>query len=305
MRGINKICGWRKSPQSLNGEGKVLLSPLRRRKGCVVMGTEEVLGKCGHGAHRLEGKQKEHLKKLLRELKGGEVDAKTKEKAKEFFSQVDATTLGLLEQELIAEGVSHDEIRGSLCDLHLDVMKDSLVSQKKEVASPHPIHTLMEEHKVILSILSELKSLLTNVKKAKGFGDIAGDLDGLEDAAHHLVEAEKHHKREEDVLFPMLEKHGVTEPPNVMKMDHAEFMPRKQKLYKFVSNHKDYGFEQFKKEVIEAGDYLTRGLEDHIFKEDNILYQIALEVISDEEWKEVKRGCDKIGYCCFTPADIT
>ncbi len=34
-----------------------------------------------------------------------------------------------------------------------------------------------------------------------------------------------------------------------------------------------------------------------------LLYQIALQVLSTEEWDEVKRACDNIGYCCFTPED--
>lgn len=39
------------------------------------------------------------------------------------------------------------------------------------------------------------------------------------------------------------------------------------------------------------------------FKEDNILYPIALQLLSPDEWEKVKKECDKIGYCCFTPED--
>ena len=43
-------------------------------------------------------------------------------------------------------------------------------------------------------------------------------------------------------------------------------------------------------------------LRDHIFKENNILYPTALEVIKENSvWKKMKDDCDKIGYCCFTP----
>ena len=52
---------------------------------------------------------------------------------------------------------------------------------------------------------------------------MADDMEKLKDIAHHLVEAENHHQREEDVLFPSLEKHNVVEPPNIMKLNHLEF----------------------------------------------------------------------------------
>jgi DUF438 domain-containing protein len=86
-------------------------------------------------------------------------------------------------------------------------------------------------------------------------------------------------------------------------MDHVEFRKRKQELYKLAQNPEDYGFMEFKEKCIELGEYLTRELESHIFKEDNIIYQIALQVLTDEDWKEAKREADKIGYCCFTPED--
>jgi DUF438 domain-containing protein len=55
--------------------------------------------------------------------------------------------------------------------------------------------------------------------------------------------------------------------------------------------------------VVELAEYLTRELESHIFKEDNIIYQIALQTLTSQEWQEVKKECDKIGYCCFAPED--
>jgi len=74
-------------------------------------------------------------------------------------------------------------------------------------------------------------------------------------------------------------------------------------LNKLAQNPQDHGFPEFKVRILELGEYLTRELESHIFKEDNILYQIALQVLSPEEWEKVKKECDKIGYCCFTPED--
>ena len=243
------------------------------------------------------------FKELLRGLKGGQVSAEVKEQAKELLQAVDAKTIGLLEQELIREGVSQQEIRTSLCDIHLEVLRDSLVAQRIEVSSPHPVHTLMEEHKEILESLNKLGSLVERLRNAESFEGFQQELESLQEAAHHLVEAENHHQREEEVLFPRLERHGISEPPAIMKADHEEFRRRKQRLYQIAQDPRSLGFEDFRKEVLELGSYLTRELSSHIFKEDNILYQIALQLFSSEEWEQVKKECDKIGYCCFTPED--
>ncbi|MDP2729540.1 MAG: DUF438 domain-containing protein, partial [Dehalococcoidales bacterium] len=217
------------------------------------------------------------------------------------LQNVDAKTLGVLEQELIREGVSHEEIRSSLCDIHLEVLKDSLVAKRLEVSAPHPVHTFMQEHEIILDSLKRLLELVNRLKTTISFEDMGEDLEELEDVAHHLVEAESHHQREEDVLFPELEKHDIVEPPQIMRMDHGEFRPRKQELYQLSHNAQQHDFSEFKSRVIELGEYLTRELPSHIFKEDNILYQIALQVLSPGEWERIKRLCDELGYCCFTP----
>ncbi len=245
--------------------------------------------------------KKEQFKEILQERKEGEVAEETREKAKKLLRAVDAKTLGIMEQELIKEGVSHDEIRKNLCDIHLEVLRDSLVAKRIEVEAPHPVNTFMEEHKIILASLNELGAVVESLKKIDSFEGMSRDLEKLKDISHHLVEAESHHQREEESLFPKLEKHDITEPSEVFRMDHVEFRKRKQELYKLAHNPEDYEFKGIKEKIIELGEYLTTELESHIFKEDNILYQIALQVLTDEEWKEAKRESDKIGYCCFTP----
>ena len=247
--------------------------------------------------------KKGQFKKLLKELKEGEVSAEAKERAKTLLQAVDAKTLGIMEQELIREGVSHQEIRKSLCDIHLEVLRDSLVAKRQEVSAPHPVHTFMEEHKHILDTLNELGSLVERLKGITSLANMGEDQEKLKDIAHHLVEAESHHQREEETLFPALERHDIAEPPQIFRLDHAEFRERKQQLYQLAHNPQDYDFAQFKSQVIELGEYLSKELDSHIFKEDNILYQIALQVLDPEEWAKVKKECDKIGYCCFTPED--
>ncbi|MBI5159384.1 DUF438 domain-containing protein [Candidatus Micrarchaeota archaeon] len=245
--------------------------------------------------------QKAKLKQLLVELKKGSVSKETREKAKEFLNSVDMKTIGMVEQELIREGVPAETIRADLCDIHLEALKDAMVKKRIKVKAPHPIHTLMEEHKIIVKNLKELAGIAKRLKGRNSFAEMGNDLDELRHVVHHLVEAEKHHEREEEALFPKMEAHYIIGPPRIMKMDHVKLRKRKKELQELAASPEELGFKEFKRKSIELGEYLSRELESHIFKEDNILYQMALQALSEEEWKEVKKQCDKIGYCCFTP----
>lgn len=249
------------------------------------------------------GQRKQQFRELLVELREKELKPEVKEKAKNMFQALDAKTLGLMEQELIREGVSHEEIRKSLCDIHLEVLRDALVEKRIEVESPHPVHTFMEEHKAILDALSQLSAGVARLIDKQSFDDLAQDIELFKEVSHHLIEAESHHQREEDVLFPKLRSHDITEPVDIMKLDHEEFRQRKKALYNYAHNWQEYSFADYKSKVLELGEYLARELESHIFKEDNILYQMALQVLDQQEWDQVKRECDKMGYCCFTPED--
>lgn len=250
---------------------------------------------------RIPQTAKEQIRGLLKELRGGPWDEEARTRAKTLVESMDAAALGSLERELVAEGEPQDALRKALRDAHLEVLRDNMASRHIPVAAPHPVHTLMAEHALILHALANLAGVVNRLPGCDRFEDMGEDWPRLRKAAHVLVEADRHHDREERCLFPLLEKHGVKDPAAVMKREHAVLRARKKDLFKAVSHPLQFGFESFKARITELGGAMTRELENHIFKEDNVLYQIALQTLTEEEWAEVKRGCDRIGYCCFTP----
>jgi hypothetical protein len=59
-------------------------------------------------------------------------------------------------------------------------------------------------------------------------------------------------------------------------------------------------FEDFIVQLDEVVRAILPLLRDHIFKENNILYPTALEIIDDNEvWSRLKDECNRIGYCSF------
>ncbi len=247
-----------------------------------------------------ESKKAEKVKKLLKDLKSNEDLERLKDEAKDILRSISPAELALIEQEMIHEGVSREEMR-KLCDVHLEILRETLESDRVNVEAGHPIHTMMEEHKMILGFLDRLREVLENLDRAKSFDEVREDVEFLIHIAEHLVEADKHHQREEDVLFPALKEHGVVEPPEIMKEEHDELRPRKKELFEVAKKWEGFDYDQFVRKVKELAEYIIEELPKHIYKEDRILYPLAIQTIPDKLWDEIKRRCDEIGYCCFTP----
>ncbi len=160
----------------------------------------------------------------------------------------------------------------------------------------HVIRTMAEEHDVLLAALGELDRLAQTVAAAGSLGD--DHRAQLGRIASLLLDAEPHHQREEQVLFPALEELGITGPPAVMRMEHEELRAMKQKLAALA----EPGTACSPRALHLLAAALCESLGAHIQKENAILYPMALQHIDDQdEWADLRRACDAIGYCTFTP----
>jgi PAS domain S-box-containing protein len=117
--------------------------------------------------------------------------------------------------------------------------------------------------------------------------------------------SENHYLREENALFPIMEKHGITEPPAIMWMEHNQIREVKKKLQELVSNWNAMPFADFKTRLTETAKPVCNLLPSHYFKENNILFPAALQVVTAKEWEAMRKDFDEIGYCCFTPKKLT
>lgn len=241
------------------------------------------------------------LTEILKRLNNGEEPSALRAEAQQFLASVDASELSIAEQKLIQAGLAPEDLR-HLCSIHMEMLKDELDKMKANLQPGHVIHTLVEEHDVILGFLDQLEVLNNSIQKMEFFNPIAEEFHKLADCAKHLVNAEPHHQREEEVLFPEVERRGVTGPTRIMVMEHQDLRRYKKEILALADNVVYMDFEEFKSKLNGSAKLLILSLRDHIFKENNILYPTALDVITDvESWSLLKAECDKIGYCCFTP----
>lgn len=183
--------------------------------------------------------RKEVLKELIGSLHEGADPKTVKEEFKEALRGASPVEIAREEEELIREGMPRGEIH-RLCEVHLAVFRESLEGQKSLAPAGHPVHILMEEHKILLEFAGELKGIAQRLRRASGIDSVS--LEQLRHIEEHFKESESHYVREENVLFPYLEKHGITQPPAIMWMDHDQIREVKKSLYDLIAGAKAWVF---------------------------------------------------------------
>jgi len=241
---------------------------------------------------------KDKLKDILKKLNSGEDPQEVKKEARELLKNIETRELSETEQELVKEGLPENELR-HLCKTHIDVMNEELENLKMNLPVKHPLNTLIKEHDEILNILNRLEKVNSTIQEMDEYIPENYVFEELKELAHHLIETEKHHTREEESLFPRLEEKEITGPPNIMRMEHDDLWPGKERIDYLIENVERLDFDEFKKKLNKTVKSLVSTLRDHIFKENNILYPTAYDMLDENLWEKIKEECDRIGYCCF------
>jgi DUF438 domain-containing protein len=244
--------------------------------------------------------RKQTLKELIRHLHEGADPEQVKEQFREALRSATAVEIAQAEEELIREGMPSEEIH-RLCEIHLAVFRESLESAKPLAAAGHPIYILMEEHKVLLRFAAELAEIAQGLSST-GMMD-ADSSEQLERVVGDLRGSESHYVREENVLFPYLEGHGITQPPAIMWMEHDQIREVKKRLYDLIDGQENMGFAAFAAQLETVASALAELLTSHFQKENSILFPTALRVMAEEEWRDARQQFDELGYCCFTPEE--
>lgn len=243
----------------------------------------------------------DRLAVIIDRLEAGEDPSDVKDDAQELLASIEPEDLLFAEQRLVEAGLAPEDLK-HLCSLHMGMHDDEAGRIKAGLPPGHVIHTLVSEHEMILSFLDELERVSQAVQKMTYYSSNKDEVKKLMHIAGHLIGAEPHHKREEEVLFPEVEKRGVSGPPQVMRIEHEDLRRRKHELMELSETDDKLDYNTFRRRLDTTARFIVLTLRDHIFKENNILYPMALQVIQDKNsWDKMKAECDKIGYCCFTP----
>jgi hemerythrin-like domain-containing protein len=171
----------------------------------------------------------------------------------------------------------------------------------RELALPgeHVLATLYAEHECLLGFLDALRVHVRGIEGAQA--PIAPrEAEPVIELARTLLGADPHHRREEEVLFPMLEERGLFGPPRRMRFEHEELRALKARLLELAIDLPK-GAGETARAFVGVAHTLSALLREHIQREDEVLYPVSLEFIEESKWKAMKEQCDRIGYCSFTP----
>lgn len=243
----------------------------------------------------------EKLAEMLQKLNSGDVTPELRQQVLEMVKNINPLELSLAEQKLIETGTKPEDLR-HLCDIHMEVLQDELEMLRIKLSPDHVLTTLIKEHDEILKRLTLLDDINMKIQKMDTYNNTAQEFSMLLNTIEEIIGAEPHHKREEDVLFPELESRQVTGPTRIMRMEHDMLREKKHIIRGLALKVSEMDFKEFKNQLDEAVKYLVFNLRDHIYKENHILYPSSIETLDDDNlWGDMKKACDKIGYCSFTP----
>ena len=141
-----------------------------------------------------------------------------------------------------------------------------------EFPDGHPVRTYLEENLLIRTLIEALESV-----------DLSKNFELFRERFNKLGKVELHFARKENQLFPYLEKHGWTSPSQNMWTFHDQIREEIKET----------------RNAIEANDVeavsvpsrrLFRSLEHIMQVEEGRLLPNAMQLLTEEEWKEFKEG---------------
>jgi len=239
--------------------------------------------------------KQEILKKLIRDLHSGQDPQKVKENFRELIKDLSAAEISMMEEQLIAEGLPREEVR-ELCDVHVEIFREALDRNKDPESIPgHPVYTLRHENREAESILNHLDRLFSEMKSSEQNKALASYITLLKDKLLELKEIEKHYLKKENILFPYLERHNITGPPSVMwSVDDQIRAGLKNLIEKAENWEKD--LQAFSIEEVERQyNEVKKQISDMFYKEEKILVPMLLDILSNQEWAEIKIQDEEFG----------
>ena len=242
--------------------------------------------------------KKEYLKDLIIKSKKDNTE-QIKKELKEAIKNLSADEIAKVEQELIDnKDINVDDIQ-SVCDVHLELFRDYIKQEEINVPEWHPIDILMKEHEFLLDKSDKLRNLVKETIKDKDIDfnklrKIGKTIDDISDAENYFI-------KEENVLFPYLEKYGIEQPPAIMWKEHDQLREIIKEIKNILEKRDmDTLNEGFLKKIVVLNEMFA----NHIYKEHSVLFPTALKLLEESEWYEVRNQFDDFKYIAHEPKKL-
>ncbi|MBG0783020.1 MAG: DUF438 domain-containing protein [Bacteroidales bacterium] len=243
--------------------------------------------------------RKATLKQLILRLHAGESE---EELRKELMSSLQSIPYGEVvevEQELISEGLPETEVL-RLCDAHSAVLQGNVdMSGSKGIPEGHPVDVFREENRALRLLTAQTRELLAEIERLQS--EVVGaEIYKLRGFFNQLFDVDKHYQRKEYLLFPYLEREGITGPPKVMWGKHDEIREQIKGAIELLQTENISPAD-----LTAAADIVLIpalfGVEDMIIKEEEFLFPMSLDKLTDIDWYEIAKQSIEIGFCLYDP----
>ncbi|MBI5199755.1 MAG: hemerythrin domain-containing protein [Nitrospirae bacterium] len=154
-----------------------------------------------------------------------------------------------------------------------------------------PTEILSNDHKKVLEKLKVMEQIIKDLKSPNVKNTLL-DLEGF-----FKKEVELHFRKEEEALFPEIEKFIPREggPVGVMLIEHEDLYRYKDNLFKGVDFLlKDENSKEALVLIKENGTNYINLLREHIFKEDNMLFMMADMHLEEDQIKEIMKKFEEL-----------
>lgn len=237
------------------------------------------------------------LKELIGELHRGKPVEEVKARFAELIKDISTAEISQMEAALIAEGMPAEEIQ-RLCDVHAAVFKGSIEEihrpQKPEETPGHPVNTFLKENRALENLMESIRVNIDIFREE----DSKKNVKALIKEFEQLWEVDKHYLRKENLLFPFMEKYGITAPPKVMWGVDDEIRNDIKEVRKLLEN-----YQGDKDKVAQKAAAALERVNEMIYKEENILFPLVLDTLSEDEWLQIQKESKEFGFTLIKPKD--
>ncbi|MBW6534940.1 MAG: DUF438 domain-containing protein [Mariniphaga sp.] len=243
--------------------------------------------------------RKAKLKELILKLHEGESEDDVRQELLVSLSNIPYGEVVEVEQELISEGLPEEEVL-KLCDAHSAVLEGRVdLSAAKTIPKGHPADVMLEENKALKRVAGNVLSTLNALEYVKE-EYVEDTVLQLKAGFNQLVDVDKHYQRKEYLLFPYLEKIGITGPPKVMWGKHDEIRELLKGSIEILHTP-----DLTKDDLIASAEIVlipaARGVAEMTVKEEEILFPMAMDSLSDGDWYQIRKQSMEIGFCLYDP----
>lgn len=244
-------------------------------------------------------KRKALLKELILKLHTGGQQEDVRIELMQTLKEIPYGEVVEVEQELISEGLPEEEVL-KLCDAHSAVLQGNIdLSGSKSIPEGHPADVFKRENQELLKTTALARELLKQIDSQEDI-NLNESVLKLRGIFNNLYDVDKHYQRKEYLLFPYLESKGITGPPKVMWGKHDEIRELIKGSIEILQQT-----DLTREEILASSEIVFElalfGIDDMTVKEEQILYPMSMDKLTEAEWFEISKQSLEIGFCLYDP----